>query len=59
MKRMKKDENLIFGLLSNGKSSATSEKRILKEIKKQRKQGYSIHPLYVDPTNGYKENEEK
>ncbi len=53
------NENLILGQSTNGKSNAASEQRILKDLEKQREQGYSIHPLYVDPTNGDKENEEK
>ncbi|MED1305146.1 hypothetical protein BK704_01645 [[Bacillus thuringiensis] serovar konkukian] len=57
----KKDgnEHLMFGLLSEGKSSVTNEQRVLKDLEKQQKQGHSIHPLHVDPTNGDKENEEK
>ncbi|EOP78871.1 hypothetical protein IGM_06478 [Bacillus cereus HuB4-4] len=56
---MKKDEKLIFGTLSNEKSSAASEQRILKDLEKQREKGHSIHPLYVDPPNGDGSNEEK
>ncbi|HDR4368590.1 hypothetical protein P5815_29010 [Bacillus cereus] len=59
MKQMKNDKCLIIGISRDGKSSAASEQRIMKDLEKQREQGYSIHPLYVDPTNGDKENEEK
>jgi hypothetical protein len=59
MKQMKNDKCLIIGKSRDGKSSAASEQRILKDLEKQREQGYSIHQIYVDPTNGDKENEEK
>ncbi|MCU4770767.1 MULTISPECIES: hypothetical protein [Bacillus cereus group] len=56
---MKKNNSLIIGPPRDGKSSAGMEQRILKDLEKQREQGYSIHQIYVDPTNGDKENEEK
>lgn len=59
MKKMKNDKSLIIGPSRDGKSSAAIEKRILQEKEEQRKQGHSIHPLYVDPLNGDEENEEK
>ncbi|MEC3226224.1 hypothetical protein P9027_30375 [Bacillus thuringiensis] len=59
MKKMKNDKSLIIGPSIDSKSSAAMEKRILKEKEEQRKQGHSIHPLYVDPLNGDEANEEK
>lgn len=59
MNKKEGNEHLIFGLSSEGKSSVTNEQRALKDLEKQQKQGHSIHPLYVDPPNGEKENEEK
>lgn len=59
MKQMKNDKCLIIGISRDGKSSAASEQRILKDLEKQREQGYSIHPVYVDPLNGDEVNEEK
>lgn len=56
---MNDDKSLIIGPSRDGKSSAAIEKRILQEKEEQRKQGHSIHPLYVDPLNGDEENEEK
>lgn len=53
------NENLIFGSSSNGKSSAASEQRVLENLEKQREQGYSINPIYVDPPKGGGPNEEK
>jgi hypothetical protein len=59
MKQMKNDKCLIIGISRDGKSSAASEQIILKDLEKQREQGYSIHQIYVDPLNGDEVNEEK
>ncbi|MEB9380190.1 hypothetical protein P4J09_19395 [Bacillus cereus] len=59
MNKKEENENFILGLSNEGKSSAASEQRVLKDLEKKREQGHSIRPLYVDPPNGDKENEEK
>lgn len=56
---MKNDKSLIIGPSRDSKSSAAIEQRILQEKEEERKQGHSIHPVYVDPLIGDEVNEEK